>query len=191
MTGSCDWMIQPQRKCAMLQVLELTGWFHDSAPAKQLKQTTLMTGRFATHLTRTPHIACCECCSQYGIEGNATTCPACRPAKRYKTVDSNGKATGVCGCGVKAHLRTTKRPGPPLRRISTHAQVVCWQPDNVLTFLHRLHMFSCRCQPRTSVLVLWKMVYHRGQDMRLFPVGRRQPEGHFHQLTTLRMQQSY
>ena len=32
----------------MLQVLELTGWFHDSAPAKQLKQTTLMTGRFAT-----------------------------------------------------------------------------------------------------------------------------------------------
>ena len=32
----------------MLQVLELTGWFHDSAPAKQLKQTTLMTGRSAT-----------------------------------------------------------------------------------------------------------------------------------------------
>lgn len=28
-----------------LQVLELTGWFDDSAPAKQLKQATLFPGR--------------------------------------------------------------------------------------------------------------------------------------------------
>lgn len=60
------------------EVLELTGWFDDSAPAKHLKQATLFPGR---------------------------------PAKKHRTIDASGKPTGLCACGVKARLRTTKRPG--------------------------------------------------------------------------------
>lgn len=34
-----------------------------------------------------------------------------KPQKRYQTIDSDGKLTGLCCCGKRAQLRTVKRPG--------------------------------------------------------------------------------
>jgi hypothetical protein len=76
------------------------------------------------------------------IEGNTIECPACRPAKRYKTVDSNGKATGVCGCGVKAHLRTTKRPGPSRHQAVVPENSLCLRLDSMLSFSYPPHTSS-------------------------------------------------
>jgi hypothetical protein len=146
-------------------VLELTGWFHDSAPAKQLKQTTLVTGRFAVHLawhTRVPTSACCCRAGEFG------GCSAAQHDSRMSHRMQAGEAAQNCRCQRQGDRRLRmRREGPLTDHEAAWSVHLCHLQGHVSLRLHYSFMpmplrhLDCRPQPWARILLVRQVEHYR------------------------------